>query len=179
VLALAAAWALYPLHYPVLRVVNLSGAELSIYVDGEPLGVVQPSSGESARAGLQTRVPAGERALEARDPSGAVLEHLQVRFEAGQTHLFAPSSDGFCFWLESTRYGRAKAPARPFVALDPGQRFWVLRGPVDSWFAPNPPSSAADERSTGGVLTALRQARCSELSPSGEPSRASDPEASE
>lgn len=164
-LALASAWLLYPLHYPELRVVNLSGAELSIYVDGEPFGVVQPTSAESSRAGLQTRVAAGLRTLEARTAEGEPREHLQVRFEGGQNHLFAPASPGFCFWLESTSYGRARAPDRPLSALDPEQRFWVLRGPVDSWFAPNPMPGSDDERSTGGVLTALRQGRCGELPP--------------
>jgi hypothetical protein len=157
-------------HYPPLRVVNLTGAEISIYVDGEPFGVVQPSSAESSRAGLQTRVAAGLRTLEARNSEGQPLEHLQVRVEAGQTHLFAPASRGFCFWLESTRYGRATAPDRPLLALDPGQRFWVLRTPVDSWFAPNPLPGAEDERSTGGVLTALRQGRCGDVPPGLVPS---------
>lgn len=164
-LALASAGILYPMHYPVLRVVNLSPVELSIYVDGEPFGVVQPTSAESSRAGLRTRVPAGARSLEARTPAGDALEHLRVQFEAGQSHLFAPASQGFCFWLESTRYGRAPGPASPLAALDPEQRFWVLRQQIDSWFAPNPVPGAADERSTGGVLTALRQGRCAELPP--------------
>lgn len=165
VLALASAWILYPMHFPVLRVVNLSPVELSIYVDGEPFGVVQPTSAESSRAGLRTRVPAGARTLEARTPAGDALEHLRVHFEAGQSHLFAPASQGYCFWLESTRYGRAPGPASPLAALDPELPFWVLRQPIDSWFAPNPVPGAADERSTGGVLTALRQGRCAEVPP--------------
>jgi hypothetical protein len=179
VLALASAWILYPMHYPVLRVVNLSPVELSIYVDGKPFGVVQPSSAESSRAGLRTRVPAGARTLEARTPAGEALEQLRVHFEAGQSHLFAPASQGFCFWLESTRYGRAPDPASPLAALDPDQRFWVLRQPIDSWFAPNPVPGAADERSTGGVLTALRQGRCAELPPALAPDFPEAPPASE
>lgn len=159
-LALAAAWFLYPMHYPALRVVNLSGAELVITVDGEPFGIVQPTTAESSRAGLQTRVAAGLRTLEARTLAGEPLEQLQVRFEAGQSHLFAPASPDYCFWLESTRYGRAVAPDKPILALPPEPRFWVLRAPIDSWFAPNPPPSSDDERSSGGVLTALRQGRC-------------------
>jgi len=32
---------------------------------------------------------------------------------------------------------------------------------IDTWFSPNPAAQSADVRSTGGVLTALRQAPCS------------------
>jgi len=162
-LAFAMAWLLHPLHYPSLRVVNLSATE-------------QPTSAESSRAGLETRVAAGPRTLEARDAQGSVLERLEVRFEAGRTHLFAPRSEGYCFWLESTNYGRAPAPDKPLLALDPAPHFWVLELPIDSWFSPNPSAAAGDDRSTGGVLTALRQARCSELPPKLLPGApASDP----
>jgi hypothetical protein len=66
---------------------------------------------------------------------------------------------GHCFWLESTAYGRAEVDGARRLALSRKQHFWVLPLVVDSWFSENPAQSD-DQRSTGGVLTALRQAPC-------------------
>jgi hypothetical protein len=153
----------YPFHHPFVRIINLTPSRLTIRVDGELVAELEPTSAESTRAGIERRVPAGARVLEARDASGRVVSRADVVLESGARHLFAPGSDGYCFWLESTHYGRSAAPVgNVVVPLSSESQFWVLKNPIDTWFAPNPPPSSADERSTGGVLTALRQAPCGE-----------------
>jgi hypothetical protein len=62
--------------------------------------------------------------------------------------------------LEQDAYGKVDKPKSRYRPLPDGT-FWTLPVEVDHWFAKNPDPSP-DERSTGGTLTALRHARCSE-----------------
>ncbi len=161
IVALIASPAGWYLHHPSVRIVNLSDVAIVVRLDDHAVVKVEPSSTENPAAGVEVRLPSGEHELVAQAPDGTVLSRERVRLESGARHLWAPESSGVCFWLEETRYGRAddRGPAR-IEALGGAQRFWVLPRRVDSWFAPNPPPTTADSRSTGGVLTALRQARC-------------------
>jgi hypothetical protein len=160
----------YPFYHPRVRILNLTPERLSVWVDGRPEAEVEPTSTENPRAGVERRLPAGNRLLEARTPSGRVVSRVNVRITGGGRHLYAPGSDGYCFWLESTAYGlRAPAPEN-VTSLISEQRFWLVPEGVDTWFSPNPPP-AADDRSTGGVLLALRQAPCDKAPIPTEPER--------
>ncbi len=156
----------YDFYRPLVRIVNLTGTRLLVYVDGEPAASVEPTSAESSAAGVEVRMPAGQRRLEARDPTGAARATAEVPVHAASLHLYAPASDSYCFWIERTGYGRAGEAEGAGDAIEPlaGEtRFWTLPGEIDSWFSPNPAAAGDDERSTGGVLTALRQAPCNAL----------------
>jgi hypothetical protein len=106
-------------------------------------------------------VPSGERALAVIGPGGRVVEEARVFVKSGARHLYAPASDGYCFWLERSFYGRSGPDVAERRALAGSVRFWVLPSDLDTWFSPNPEPSRADKRSSGGMLSALRQARCS------------------
>jgi hypothetical protein len=150
---------LYELHFPEVRIVNVTDRPLTVRVDGRPRGRVEPTSGESATAGLVVRVPAGRRTLTATDTEGGLVDTASVLVEAGTGHLYAPGSEGTCFWLETTGYGRSRAAGTQRDPLSGRPRFWALPARVDFWFAPPPPLDG-DDRSTGGVVRAVRQARC-------------------
>jgi len=126
-----------------------------------PLSTLEPTSAENPAAGVQLRIPAGERRLTAVDSSSKAVVRALVVARAGRQHLYAPASPSYCFWLETEGYGQAAAQRLDRVPLIGSDRFWVLPQ-VDSWFSPNPPPSASDDRSSGGTRTALRQARCRE-----------------
>lgn len=167
-LALGPVWALvmatlgWYLHHPVVRILDLNETRIVVTVDGRVLASVEPTSSESALAGVEVRIPAGEHELVARSSDGVEVHRARVRIQSGRRHLYAPGGIRHCFWLEETRYGRLGN--QPF-AVDPltgAERFWVLPRRVDTWFAPNP-EPTADRQSSGGVLTALRQAPCSEM----------------
>ncbi|MEB2321861.1 MAG: hypothetical protein OZ921_05060 [Sorangiineae bacterium] len=163
VLGLVAAPFFQWLYHPLVRVLDLGPDRIRILVDGEPVATVESTSAESPLAGVELRLPAGRRHLQALSAvDGRVLESAEVFIRAGAEHLWAPASDGYCFWLETTGYGRAAAPGPERRALGGSTRFWVLPLRVDGWFAPSPPPAAADSRSSGGALTALRQAPCAE-----------------
>jgi hypothetical protein len=153
----------YRFYRPLVRIVNLTDSRLVIHVDGEPVASVEPTSAESSAAGVELRIPAGQRALEARDPSGSSRSRAVVVVRAASPHLYAPASEQYCFWIERTGYGRAAGSEDEITLLEADSRFWTLPDEIDSWFSPNPQATADDERSTGGILTALRQAPCSQL----------------
>jgi hypothetical protein len=153
----------YRFYRPLVRIVNLTDSRLLVYVDEQLLTSVEPTRIESASAGVEVRVPAGQRVLEARDPAGITRSRAMVAVRAASPHLYAPASEPYCFWIERTGYGRAAGSEQEIVPLEGEARFWVLPDEIDSWFSPNPPVSASDDRSTGGVLTALRQAPCNAL----------------
>ncbi len=170
------AFALHRFHHPPLRVLNLGQGTLVLTVDGRFAGRVEPTSGESSRAGLELRVPSGRRRLEARDTGGNLLAAASVRLLSGKHHLYAPASAETCFWLESRSYGKEqiqKQPERPerperpkqgsetIVPLQGEDRFWVLPDNLRGWFSPNPRDSSGANL-TGGTSVALRQAPCSE-----------------
>jgi hypothetical protein len=151
--------AFHELHHPLLRVVNLTPTRLLVYVDGRYTALVEPTGFESPAGGVELRVRAGSRRLEAFTPSGARVALEQAELYPSAQHLYAPAAQGHCFWLESTAYGRAEVDGARRLALSRKQHFWILPLLVDSWFSENPAQSD-DQRSTGGVLTALRQAPC-------------------
>ncbi len=153
------------LHRPPLRIVNLSQQRLWVTVDDRPLAVVDATSSESPLAGAEVRVPAGRRKLEARTREGRLVSSISATFQPLGEHLYAPGSRDYCFWLETTAYGRTELDQPTLEALSGDDRFWALPAKVDTWFAPNPEPSLADTRSSGGALTALRQARCSAAPP--------------
>ena len=161
VLALVAAPFFYWLQRPLVRVVNLTPGQLTVLVDGATLATLEPTSAESPAAGVELRIPAGTRQLAAVDFRSRTVARATVQARAGRQHLYAPGSDSFCFWLETVGYGRAGALGLERVPLVGDDRFWVLPR-VDVWFAPNPPPSPGDDRSSGGIRTALRQSRCRE-----------------
>jgi hypothetical protein len=162
ILALVTAPFFYVLYHPLVRVVDLTGRRLVVLLDGRAVASVDPTSAESPAAGVELRLPSGHHRLQARDPNGRILSDTTVRIESGAQHLYAPGSDGYCFWLETTGYGRAGPPGPAIRPLSGARRFWVLPVDVDTWFAPNPAPARGDDRSSGGVLTALRQARCAD-----------------
>lgn len=169
ILALVTAPFFYVLYHPRVRVVDLTGRRLVIVLDGRAVASVEPTSAESPAAGVDLRLPSGRHRLEARDSSGRVVSDTTVRIQSGADHLYAPGSDGYCFWLETNGYGRAGSPGPAIRPLRGDRRFWVLPVDVDTWFAPNPAPARADDRSSGGVLTALRQARCADAPAAARP----------
>lgn len=151
------------LHHPLLRIVNVTEARVEVTLDGRPLAVVEPTSGESPTAGVELRVPSGSHEISVRSlADGRLVSRKPVYFEGGRAHLFAPGSEGYCFWLESTGYGRAGGSSSEYEPLPGDEDFWVLPRDVDTWFSPNPPPGEGRSRASGGVLTALRQAPCAE-----------------
>ncbi len=132
-------------------------------LDGKPLTAVDPTSNESPAGGALVRVPAGTHTLSVfSSVDGSALGASSVDFQSGAVHLFAIAADDICFWLETTGYGREQRSAPSYQALPSAEHFWVLPGGIDSWFAGNPLPSAANAHSSGGLLTALRQAPCAE-----------------
>ena len=129
-----------------------------LFVDGHRVARVEPSSGESPLAGLELRLPAGERSLVSVDAEGKPVASARISLQAGRRHLYAPGSADICFWLETTSYGREqKRPDK--VPLQGEVRFWVLPEEVNDWFMPSPPAPEG-ARATGGSTTVLRQAPC-------------------
>lgn len=168
VLSLAVAPFAWSISHPLVRVVDASETALDVVADGHDLGRVEPTQSESPAAGVELRLPVGRRRLQARDPRGRIVADAEVTVEPGAEHLYAPASPGTCFWLETAGYGRTRPASEERIPLEGETRFWVLPLAVDTWFSANPPEGA-DSRSTGGVLTALRQARCNEAGAVGKP----------
>lgn len=142
-----------------LRVLNLGDEPFALWIDGRRLERVEPSSGESARAGVELTVPAGERVLRVvSELDGRELFVARQRVHGGSPHLFAPNSSGYCFFIERRRYGDAQGEpleSEPLVGPTP---FWVLPDGI-SWFTPNPEPGPL--QTSGGTLSCLRQKRCS------------------
>ncbi|MDX2052870.1 MAG: hypothetical protein SFV15_10790 [Polyangiaceae bacterium] len=156
---------LYWLYHPPVRILNLGDEPVSVWVDGAMLARVEPTSLEHPDAGVKLRVRLGERAIEARALSGKVVDARRVRVKVAEEHLYVPVADGYCFWLEMTHYGRTIAGEPERTALGSSHNFFQIPVGVDNWFSPNPAPGSGDRRSTGGVLTALRQARCRDAPP--------------
>lgn len=168
-LALGATPFLYWLYHPLVRVVDLTGSRIEVRLDGHRVASVEPTSAESPAAGVELSLPAGRHVLESRDSRGHLVARAGVFIHSGAEHLYAPGARGYCFWLETTGYGRAGASGPVIRPLAGGARFWALPLDVDTWFSPNPAPSRDDVRSSGGELTALRQARCSEAPAAARP----------
>ena len=146
-------------HHPLVRVLNLTEGRLTIALDGRTIAALDASSAENPTAGAELRMPGGDHELTSTTQAGNVVS-TRVPLRGGSTHLFAPQSPSHCFWLEESGYGRHAARGTRIEPLVGQGRFWVLPRRVDTWFSPNPPPSARDQRSSGGVLVALRQAPC-------------------
>lgn len=149
--------------FPTLVVLNLSSSEFELVIDGRVRRVIGVTSLESTSAAIRVALGAGSHVLEAR-PRGAGVDaetptyHATVSIEAGEEYLFAPGSDGYCFWLERTAYGGtdSKSRTQPLGGKD---GFFRLPSPIDTWFGANPAPNG-DRVSTGGEMVALRQGRC-------------------
>jgi hypothetical protein len=163
VLGLGAACLSFFVYHPLLRVLNLGPVRVEVALDGQRLTSVDPTSNESPAGGALVRVPAGRHTLSVvSSVDGATLGVNSVDFQSGAVHLFAIAADSTCFWLETTGYGREQRTSPSYQALRSAEHFWVLPGGIDTWFASNPEPSAANAHSSGGLLTALRQAPCAE-----------------
>lgn len=149
----------YAYLFPALIVLNLSAGPAALFVDGRELGLVDSTSLESPSAGLRVRVATGQHLLELRTlADDHPVAPRRVHVEPGGQYLYAPASEGVCFWLEYDAYGR-RARERRRVPLSPDSEFWRLPARIDTWFADNPPAGA-DARSSGGTMLALRHAPC-------------------
>lgn len=157
-LALGLAALAHDWHHPRLWVINLTRERLWLAVDGVLAAALDPAGNDPARAALELRLPRGERELEAFDERHQRVASVRAVLQGGREHLYAPASAAFCFWLESTGYGRdATRSIRPLAS---GARFFALDIDIDSWFEASPAPPAFDRRSSGGSLTALRQSPC-------------------
>jgi hypothetical protein len=145
---------------PVVRIVNLGTERVTVELDGQSIASVEPTSVESASAGVEVRITAGTHALVARTPAGSVVEEASVTVEGGHPHLFAPGSDGYCFWLESADYGRGRTGEPRREPLEGVPHFWPLPADLGGWFRPVPEQARAEARLSGGTVTVLRQAPC-------------------
>jgi hypothetical protein len=145
-------------HHPRLWVINLTRERLWLAVDGVLSAALDPAGNDPARAALELRLPRGERELEAFDEHHQRVASVRAVLQGGREHVYAPASVAFCFWLESTGYGRdATRSIRPLTS---DARFFALTTDVDSWFVASPEPPVFDRRSSGGTLTALRQSPC-------------------
>jgi len=144
---------------PLVRIVNLGPDRIVVEVDGRRVAVVDPTSVEAPSAGVEVRITAGPHELLARSADRVVAREV-VTVESGHMHLFAPASDGYCFWLETAAYGRGRAPGVTRSPLEGAARFWVLPADLGGFFRPVPEQARAEARLTGGVVTVLRQAPC-------------------
>jgi hypothetical protein len=153
-LALAA---LFDLYRGQMRVLNHGDEPFTLWVDGRRVGRVEPSSGESALAGVELTLPSGDRELRGRAESdGRELFRARVHVTGGSPHLFAPLSAEYCFSIEQRGYGDASGKPR-IEELSSESRFWQLPEGI-AWFTPNPdPGRLA---TSGGTLSCLRQKRC-------------------
>ncbi len=163
VLGIGAACLSFFVYHPLLRVLNLGTARIEVALDGTRLVAVDPTSNESPAAGGLLRVPAGRHWLSVTSSvDGAALGRVQADFQSGAVHLLAFGADDTCFWLETNGYGQERRATASYAALQSPDHFWVLPGGIDTWFGPNPIAGDAGSHSSGGLLTALRQAPCAE-----------------
>jgi hypothetical protein len=144
---------------PLVRIVNLGPERLMVEVDGRRVATVDPTSVEAPSAGVEVRITAGAHELVARTTERVVARE-PVTIQSGHAHLFAPASDGYCFWLETAEYGRGRAGAVTRAPLEGASHFWALPADLGGWFRPVPEQALAEARLTGGVVTVLRQAPC-------------------
>lgn len=145
------------LYRGTVRVLNHGDEPFVVYVDGKRVARVEPSSGESALAGVELVVPAGERELRVLAEDKREVFRARELVEGGSPHLFAPQSSGYCFSIERRSYGEADQPSLDVVPLEGENPFWVLPDGI-SWFTPNPEPGPL--HTSGGTLACLRQKRC-------------------
>jgi hypothetical protein len=145
---------------PIVRIVNLTGEPLIVSVDGRAATRVDSTSVESSTAGVEVRIAAGRHELVARSPRGSVLEEASVLVAPGRPHLFAPASNGHCFFLETRGYGRGDRGGVTREPLEGPPHFWSLPRALAGFFQPAPDGALTDARLTGGVVTVVRQEPC-------------------
>jgi len=159
--ALAPTLALVPLfnlYRAQLRVLNHGDEPFALWIDGKRVALVEPSSGESALAGVELTVPAGERELRVlAESDGRELFRAHELVAGGSPHLFAPLSAGYCFSVERRAYGDATDQPLDVLPLEGSNPFWQLPDGI-SWFTPNPEPGPL--HTSGGTLSCLRQKRC-------------------
>jgi hypothetical protein len=149
---------MFNLYRGQVRVLNHGDEPFTFWVDGKRVARVDPSSGESARAGAWLTLPAGERDLRVvGESSGQEKFRARELVQGGTPHLFAPLSAGYCFTIEQRGYGSAKDQTLDSVPLDGDNPFWALPDGI-TWFAPNPEPGPL--LTSGGTLSCLRQKRC-------------------
>jgi hypothetical protein len=149
---------LFNLYRGVVRVLNHGEEPFAVWVDGRRVARVEPSSGESALAGVELVLPAGARALRiTAESDGRELFAASELVVGGSPHLFAPASDGYCFSIERRGYGDSSSTTFESEPLSGSNPFWVLPDGV-AWFTPNP--EAGPFLTSGGTLSCLRQRRC-------------------
>lgn len=156
-LALLPLWNLYR---GQVRVLNHGDEPFALWVDGRRVARVDPSSGESALAGVELSLPAGPRELRlTSELDGRELYRTGAQVHGGSPHLFAPLSAGYCFSIERRGYGDSKDEPLGSEPLDGSTPFWVLPDGI-AWFTPNPEPGPLE--TSGGTLSCLRQRRCSQ-----------------
>jgi hypothetical protein len=166
VVSVGAACLSFFVYHPLLRILNLGPVPVAVALDGRRLTAVDATSNESPAAGAIVRVPAGAHVLSMTSLiDGSALGQASVELHSGSVHLFAIGAEGTCFWLETSGYGREQRVRPSYQPLTSADHFWVLPGGIDTWFAPNPGTTDPSARSSGGLLTALRQAPCVEAPP--------------
>jgi hypothetical protein len=139
-------------------VLNLGEEPFALWIDGKRLTRVEPSSGESALAGVDLTVPAGAHALRVTSElDGRELYASRQTLQGGSPHLFAPNSSGYCFSIERRAYGDARGEPLSSEPLTGSSSFWLLPDGI-AWFTPNPEPGAF--QTSGGTLSCLRQKRC-------------------
>jgi hypothetical protein len=160
---------LWSLYRGQVRVLNLGDEPFALWVDGRRLARVEPSSGESPRAGVELVMPAGQRQLRVvSELDGRQLFVGAARVRGGSPHLFVPISGGYCFYVEQRSYGDSGDEPAPGRALPAAERellssdtsFWLLPDGI-RLFTPNPQPGPL--QTSGGTLASLRQRRCSAL----------------
>jgi hypothetical protein len=158
VLACLAVVPAFNLYRGVVRVLNHGDDPFAVWVDGRRLARVEPSSGESALAGVELLLPAGSRELRiTAESDGRELFAAREVVEGGRPHLFAPASNGYCFSIERRGYGDSSSTAFESEPLSGSSSFWVLPDGI-AWFTPNP--EPGPFMTSGGTLSCLRQKRC-------------------
>lgn len=156
-LALLPLWGVYRAQ---VRVLNLGEEPFAVWVDGKRLARVEPSSGESALAGVELTLPAGPRELRVvSELGGRELLRTSQQVQGGRLHLFVPVQTPYCFFIERRAYGDsrgqpAELESEPLAGESP---FWTLPDGI-SLFTPNPEPGPLE--TSGGTLASLRQRRC-------------------
>ncbi len=145
---------------PIVRVVNLTGDDLVVEVDGVRRATLAPTSVESPSAGAELRISVGDHELVARALDGHELERAHAVVETGRDHLFAPASEGHCFFVESAGYGRSGERVAEREPLEGPPHFWSLPTDLGGWFSAPPESALTETRMTGGTVKVLRHAPC-------------------
>jgi hypothetical protein len=154
-LALVPLWSVYRGR---VRVLNLGEEPFALWIDGRRITRVEPSSGESALAGVELTVPAGQHELSvASELDGRELFRAREHVAGGSPHLLVPITAGYCFSIERRGYGDSRDQPAHSEPLEGSTPFWVLPDGI-SWFTPNPEPGALE--TSGGTLSCLRQKRC-------------------